>query len=147
MPSLNTTLLLVAFSTVFIGMSLLARTGKWKNWYWRSPRRVYPYLPLGLLFLLATFDDQLRAFFAPNEWLVTAIYALFMALVIWFAIAPPRVLKPNWVRIIEEHPPQVYQELARQAVQSEEWREHVRDEASLRLWVEQARSMTAKKKR
>lgn len=145
MPSLDTNLLMIAFASAFIIMSLLALIGKWKNWYWRSPRRVYPYLPLGFLFLLAIFDDQLREIFAGNEWIVTAIYAVFMAVVIWFAIAPPRAIKPKWVRIIEEHPPKVYEELARQALKDDGWREHVRDEKSLRLWVEQARKATKKK--
>ena len=146
MPSLDTNLLLMAFAAVFIAMSLLALIGKWKKWYWQSPGRVYPYLPLGILFLLVIFDDQLREIFSGNEWIVTAIYAVFMAMVIWFAIAPPRAIKPKWVRIIEENPSQVYQELARQAASGEEWREHVRDEQSLRKWVEQARRKAPKKK-
>ncbi len=146
MPSINTTFLLIAFAAVFIGISLTAMTGIYKKWYWKSPRRAYPYLPLGLLFLLAMFDDELKGFFPGNEWIVTAIYAVFMAVVIWFAVAPPRVLKPKWIRIIEEQPPNVYQELARQAEAGEAWMQHVRDEQSLRLWVEQARRKAPKKK-
>ena len=146
MPSFDTTLLLIAFAAVFIGISVLALVGIYKKWYWQSPRRAYPYLPLGLLFLLAMFDDQLQGIFSGNEWIVTAIYAIFMAVVIWFAVAPPNAIKPKWVRIIEEHPPYVYQELARQAASGEEWREHVRDEQSLRMWVDQARRKAPKKK-
>lgn len=146
MQPINTTLLLIAFAAVFIVISLLALIGKWKNWYWQSPRRVYPYLPLGFLFLLATFDDQLQELFSGSEWVVTAIYAIFMAVVIWFAIAPPKAIKPKWVRIIEEHPSNVYDELARQAKNDESWRKNVRDEQSLRLWIEQARKRPAKKK-
>jgi hypothetical protein len=146
MPSINTNLLLIAFAVVFIVISLLGFFGIWKNWYWQSPRRVYPYLPLGFLFLLATFDTQLRKYFSGNEWIVTVIYGAIMAVVIWFTVAPPKAIKPKWVRIIEEHPPQVYTELAHQAKHDQSWRNHVRDEQSLRLWIEQARKKPARKK-
>ena len=143
----NIQLLIFVFAAVFFGIGVLAVLGLWKNWYWRSPRRAYPYIPLGVLFLTAAFDDQLKAAFPGSEWIVTVIYVLIFAIVVWFAVAPPVWLKPRWIRQIEEQPKNVYAEMSRQAQANDDWRDKVDDPKKLDAWIQEARRKPQKGKK
>lgn len=140
-------LLIFLFAAVFFGIGLAGVLGFWKSWYWRSPRRVYPYIPLGVLFFAAAFDEQMKAALPGNEWIVTAVYVLIFAVVIWFVVATPRWLKPQWIRKIEDQPKNVYAEMARQAQANDDWREKVNDPQKLDAWIQEVRRKPPKGKK
>jgi hypothetical protein len=123
----------------FVLLGLGAMTGLYKRWYWESPRRALPYLPMGLMFLLSMVDDRLQAVVDP-DWVVTAIFAALLGMVFWFALYPPALIKPAWVRTIETYPAGVYLEMARQAKSGNGWRARVSDSKRLTEWAEEIRA-------
>ena len=96
----NTQLLLQAFGFIFIGLGVIVRLGTWKKWYWRSKTTIYSYIPIGLIFLLVSFQDQAKEQLGTNYWIYQAGYAIPVAVAIWWVARTPAFVKPDWVKWI-----------------------------------------------
>ena len=122
-----------ALGVGFILIGFSVRTGLWKNWYWRTRGGAYAYVPMGIIFLMYSFQDLLiQRFGLP---LVVAIFVVFIALVLWFSLRPPEFLKPIWVTWVEKNPKKVIRAMGQEVIDGEKWEPWVASEADVDAWA------------
>lgn len=131
----DTTLLLQAFGLVFLGLGVVIRTGTWKRWYWASKTSGYSYFPIGIVFLMYSFNDQVSARLGSLAWIYLACYAIPVGVGIWWTVHPPTFVKPKWARWVEAYPEKAYQAMKKDALADPRWERHVASENSLRDWA------------
>jgi hypothetical protein len=142
MPELNQVLLLQAIGGVFILLGLAARFGFYRKWYWASRGGAYAYIPMGLMFVLFTFNEQAEeAFSRPLYYAFLAVFGLLAILCVWWSQRPPAFIQPRWVRWIEKHPRRIIQAMKAEVEAGESWEELTRSEERIDEW---ARSLRGK---
>jgi hypothetical protein len=139
MNNISTEMVLQVLGVVFIGLGIAGLVGRWKNWYWRSPRSIYGYIPFGLMFILASMEKPIRAQLANATWILIGAYVVLFALGLWGFIRPPSFLQPQWLRPIEAQPRSVYLEMATQVKAGLDWRARVADPQALEKWIKEVR--------
>jgi hypothetical protein len=127
--------LLLAFGVIFTALGLAAHLGMWKKWYWRSRGAVYGYVPLGLMFLLYSFNEQLTTLFGPLKWIYWGMYGLLIGLGVWWSLRPPRFVKPAWVHWIEAYPQQVFGMMEKAAQDDPQWDSYMGSPESIEAWL------------
>lgn len=144
---LDARLLLQAFGFVFLGIGLAARFGLWRNWYWRSRGTVYGYVPLGLLFLVYSYEELARERLGTLYPVFQVAIGLLILLGVWWSLRPPAFVKPAWVRWVERYPRPVIQAMARAAEEDKDWEQHVSSPEALDDWVKSLQRGGGKPKR
>ena len=154
MFSVNQQLLIQALGACFVAVGLAARLGLWKNWYWHSRGLIYSYVPLGLVFILYSFNDLAAERLGSSyvyQWLsyyvllYQGLIVLLIIVGIWWSGRPPGFVKPTWVRWVEGYPKKVYKALARAVEEGEEdWESHVASQEALEAWVKALRGKKGK---
>ena len=136
------TLLLQAFGFIFLSLGVAARLGLWKKWYWRTKGAVYSYVPLGLLFLVYSFNELAKARLGQYFWMYQALFGVLIVLGIWLSFRPPKFVKPAWVRWVEAQPAQVVKDMEQDALDDPNWERHVTSPEAVDTW---AKSLKLKK--
>lgn len=131
----------------FALMGLGARVGAWKKWYWGSRGGAYAYLPLGLMFILYTYDDYFKENFRPYYFLYWAAIIVVAILILWLAARPPDFVKPRWVRWVEKHPKHVISAMAAEVEAGEAWEDNVKSEDAVDQWAKKLKGKPPKKKK
>lgn len=131
----------------FALMGLGARVGAWKKWYWGSRGGVYAYMPLGLMFVLYTYDDYFKESLGPNYFLYWAAIIAVAVLILWWAARTPAFVKPRWVRWVEKYPPHVIGAMADEVEVGKAWEENITSEAAVDQWAKRVKGKPPKKKK
>jgi len=134
------------FGLTFISLGLSARLGLWKKWYWRSRGTVYSYIPLGLLFLLYSFNALAKARLGSYYVLYQSLFVLLIACGVWWSVRPPAFVKPAWVRWVEVYPQNVYEAIRKAVEQGENWEPNVVSPDKLEAWVKTLRGKKGESK-
>jgi hypothetical protein len=137
-------LLILSFGLIFTSLGIAARFGLWKKWYWQSRGSAYGYIPIGCMFILYSYYEQLKVILGSNNWLFPVFFGLLMALGIWWSLRPPSFIKPSWIRWIEKHPVNLVEAMKRAANENGDWERHVTSEDAVDAW---ARTIKAPNKR
>jgi hypothetical protein len=145
MDNQTVTIVLQFFGVVFIVLGAAGLLGIWKNWYWRSQRTIYGYIPFGLMFLLSAFEPQVRQQLGSAVWVLFVLYTLLFALGMVGFFRPPRFVKPKWVQPIEAQPASVYQVMRKQVKEGANWRQRVSSPEELDAWIKEIRRQKPKK--
>ena len=96
---------------------------------------IYSYIPIGLIFLLVSFQDQAKEQLGTNYWIYQAGYAIPVAVAIWWVARTPAFVKPDWVKWIEASPPNIYQAMQADALADPEWERHVTSQKEVEAWA------------
>lgn len=124
--------------SIFIG--LLGLSGKWKRWYWRSQRNtVYGYPLLGLACILGSYEEEVRAFLSGKEWLIIVFYVILLGGSLVISYSPPRILKPHWVKRVEQEPHWVYEKMVKEVMSDKPWGQKAKNLDSLEQWIKEIR--------
>lgn len=133
-----------------VGFALMgfgARVGAWKKWYWGSRVGAYAYLPMGILFILFTYDDAFKRNLGPYYFLYwVAIIVIALLILLWMA-RPPGFIKPKWIRWIEKHPQGVIDAMAAEVEGGKAWEEKVVSEEAVDRWARKLKAKTRKKEK
>ena len=138
MSGLSLNLMLQLFGALFILMGLAGHLGIYKGWYWNSPNRIYGYVPIGLVFIISSFEAEIRAKLGQLGWLVVALYVVLFGLALWGFVKAPKFIKPGWVRLIEAAPKRVYAVMVQDVKSGINWRERVATPEALAQWIKDA---------
>ena len=144
MSGFSLPILLQLFGALFIVMGLAGHLGLYKAWYWNSPTRIYGYIPFGLIFIVSSFEAEIRTQLGQLGWLVIAIYVILFGLGIWGFVKPPLFLKPGWIRLIETQPKYVYDVMKQDVKSGINWRARVASPEALAEWIKVSRRRTVK---
>jgi hypothetical protein len=128
-------LLLQAFGLIFLALGMAARIGIWKKWYWRTKGSMYGYIPLGLLFLLYSFYEPMKARLGASFWMFQSLFGVLVLVGAWWSVRTPRFIKPAWVRWIEVYPRDVRQAMERAATDDPGWDQHVTNPEAIEAWA------------
>jgi len=124
--------------SIFIG--LLGLSGKWKRWYWRSQRNtVYGYPLLGLACILGSYEEEVHAFLSGEEWLIIVFYVILLGGSLVISYSPPRMLKPRWVKRVEQEPHWVYEKMVKEVMSDKPWGQKAKNLDSLEQWIKEIR--------
>ncbi len=144
MPDIDTSALLRILGLGFMLAWAAVRLGYWKGWYWRTRGGAYAYLPLGVLFILYTYQGQARELPGAGHTLYLALMVLLAGVCVWWSARPPAFVKPAWIRWIELHPAKVRQAMAQAVEAGEAWEPHVRSQADVDAWAKSLRGRASK---
>lgn len=128
-------LLMQGFGIFFLAVGLAARLSVWKGWFWRQQRMVYGYIPLGLLFIIFSFNDQAKAWLGSNYLLFQILAGLMLVVGAWWSARPPRFVKPPWVHWVEAHPKRVVEAMIQAVKDGEEWGRKVESQEAVEAWA------------
>ena len=131
----NTQYLLVAFGFIFFALGVLIRFGTWKKWYWRTKGSAYSYLPIGVIFLLYSYNDKAQAAMGVNFWIYYVFYAIPVIVGIWWVVRTPTFVKPVWVRWVEAYPKETYFAMEQAALDDTNWDRHITSKEDVEAWV------------
>jgi len=135
MFGINSQFLMWMFGAAFMAAGVAARLGLWKNWYWTTRGAVYGYVPLGLLFVVYSFDSSAKERLGSNFFLYQGAVALLVVLGVWWSLRPPGFVKPTWVHWLEEYPEAVRDAMAHAVKEREEWESHVTSRQAVDAWA------------
>lgn len=136
MFDIDTNVLLRIVGYGFMVAWVVVRAGLWKGWYWRSRGGVYAYLPLGLVFVLYSYRETIEVALGSNfTWFIVFMF-LLGALCIWLSLRPPSIVKPAWVRWIDEHPSRIRKAMAEVVEENDAWEEHVLSRQAVNRWAQ-----------
>lgn len=127
--------IMMAFGGIFFALGLLVRLGIWKNWFWKQQRMVYGYIPLGLLFIYFSFNEQAQERLGTNHIYFQGFAIILFLVGIWWSARPPSFVKPGWVRWIEAHPKRVVEAMQAAAGKNDEWKEKVKSKQAVDNWA------------
>ncbi len=134
-PEISEEILILVLGLGFSMLWVAARAGLWKRWYWRQRRSVYPYLPIGLLFLIYPYQEDLTNLLQVPMIFVRSLPWLLALIALWWIVLPPSFIKPRWVRWVERHPDKVYQAMAESVGRGEVWQEHILSQEAVDRWA------------
>ncbi|MCC7129494.1 MAG: hypothetical protein B6D39_07175 [Anaerolineae bacterium UTCFX2] len=132
-PNLAVSVLGVLF--VFVGVFI--RLGNMKPVYWKSPRTMVGYIPLGILFILASIYDFVSKQGVYIFYAYIALIVIVAGLTIYITSRPPNFLKPTWIRWIEKHPRPIQKAMAADVGVNDQWQQNVISEAAVDAWAKQ----------
>jgi hypothetical protein len=132
---IDESLLTRIIGAAFVLLWLAARLSLWKRWFWRSPRSVYPYLPIGLVFLVYPEYERAQAAGGTEATVYLAILIALGLIAIWWMIRPPAFVKPDWVRWIQKHPESTYTAMRDLVNEGAEWRDQITDQRAVDRWA------------
>lgn len=144
MFEVNQQFLMWMFGAAFIAAGVAGRLSLWKKWYWTTRGAVYGYIPLGLLFIVYSFNPQAEERLGAYFVLYQAAVVLLILLGVWWSLRPPAFVKPTWVHWIEQHPEAVLEAMADAVKGGEEWESHVTSPEAVDAW---AKTLRKKKRR
>ncbi|UCF62182.1 MAG: hypothetical protein JSV37_05675 [Anaerolineaceae bacterium] len=130
----------------FALMGLGARVGAWKKWYWGTRGGAYAYLPIGMMFILFTYNAYFQESLGPYYFLYWVAIILVALLILWWAARPPAFVKPRWVRWVEKYPPHVIKAMAAEVEEGEAWEENITSEDAVDQWAKRVKGKPPKKK-
>lgn len=81
--------IMLILAIVFIILGLAALLGRFDPGKERMRRLSYGYLPVGLLFLVAHFEEQILQFLGVGQWLIYVAYALLIVWTVFWFWRPP----------------------------------------------------------
>jgi hypothetical protein len=131
----------------FALMGLGARIGVWKKWYWGTRGGAYTYLPLGILFILYTYEADFKENLRPYYFLYWVAIVAVAIFILWWAARPPAFVKPKWVRWVEKYPNPVIQAMAAEVEAGKAWEENIKSEEAVDTWAKRLKAKPAKKKK
>lgn len=135
MSGINEDALTWTIGAALVLLWVAGRLGWWKRWYWRSRHAIYPYLPIGVLFLLYPSYSALRSAWSGSPLLLDAGLAVLGVIALWWIIRPPGLIKPAWIRWVEAQPEGAYEKMARAATGGESWGKHVKSKQAVSKWA------------
>lgn len=144
---MDVTVLMQFLGVTFIGLGLAARLNVWRAWYWQTRGTVYGYLPLGVLFLLFSFREQLEGTLGIATLHFNILAGLLVAVGIWWTVRPPSLLKPMWVRWIEKHPKRIQTAMREAVREGEEWKDKIGSEKAIKRWARRLKSRPQRSRR
>ncbi|MDX9864230.1 MAG: hypothetical protein RBT34_05425 [Anaerolineaceae bacterium] len=122
---------------VFIVTGVLLKIGAWKSWYPHSRGGVYGYVPMGLLFILYSFQAQAETWLGKQYFLYIAAFIALFLLAIYVSLRPPQWMKPEWVQWIEKHPARIRKAMKAEMGSNKQWQELVTSEKTVDAWARQ----------
>ncbi|HAF61349.1 MAG TPA: hypothetical protein DCK95_03370 [Anaerolineaceae bacterium] len=131
--------LVLRFLGVFsIIIGIVGMSGLWKRWYFRSQRNtVYGYPLLGVTCILGSFEKEVQAALGGREWLVVVIYAILLGGALLISYSPPQVLKPRFVKRIEQEPHWVYEKMVKEVMSDKPWGQNAKNRTALEKWIKE----------
>jgi hypothetical protein len=145
MYGISLTLILQLFGAFFIVMGVAGLLSFYKSWYWHSQQSVYGYIPFGLIFLVSSFEAQIRQQLGTYGWSVIVIYVILFAIGSWGFVRPPKFIKPGWIQLIETQPKNVYDTMVKEVKAGANWQKKVESPEALAEWIRTIRSRPSNK--
>jgi len=128
---------ILVMGAAFVLLGVFIRLGNLKQVYWKSPRSMTSYIPLGLVFIGANYLDDLALQPRPVYYAAIAVFAVLVGLTLWFSTKAPDFMKPAWIRWVEKHPERVRKAMAEEAEGNKEWQANVVSEEAVDAWARQ----------
>jgi hypothetical protein len=119
----------------FVLFGLTIRMGYWKKMYFASKGGIYGYIPMGLLFVLYSYYDEVIASHPEYKIHYYIGFGLLIAISLYFSIAKPKWMKPTWVKWVEKYPPKVINKMTEQVNKDAEWEKNTASEKSVDAWA------------
>ena len=133
--NLNPQLIILLIGLIFVALGIAALTGWWKKWYWRTRGGAYGYIPMGLLFVIYAYEAQVAQYIGAAG--VITAYVVLAVLVVYLSLRPPRWIKPNWIRWVEDLPAAMQKAMRAVAKEDDDWMTHMNTQEAVKKWAKQ----------
>ena len=119
----------------FALFGIAIRLGYFRKMYFSSKGGIYGYLPMGLLFVLYSYYEEISAGNSGNMTIYYAAFGLLIVCILYFSIRKPIWMKPTWVTWVEKYPQKVIIKMAEAIKDNPDWEKNTVDEASVDAWA------------
>jgi len=127
---------LLGVFSILIGIA--GMSGLWKRWYFRSQRNtVYGYPLLGVTCILGSLEKEVQNALGGREWLVIMVYAILLGGALLISYSPPKILKPRFVKRIEQEPHWVYEKMVKEVMSDKPWGQNAKNKQALEKWIKE----------
>jgi len=119
----------------FVMLGVTIRMGYLKKLYFASRGGIYGYIPMGLLFALYTYYEEVTA---KNPGYINYYYAAFgvlLAFTLYLSIAKPRFIKPTWTLWVEKFPAKVIKAMTEDVKNNPDWEKNTLSEETVNKWA------------
>ena len=132
----NPNLITGVLGLVFIAIGLMIKLGLWKKYFWRTRGGMYGYMPLGMLFILYSYQEEAQLL-GSRYWMYLAAFGILIAIAVWWSVRPPAFLKPEWVLWVEAHPRHVIDRMRKDAENDPDWVRHTTSQETIDQWAKE----------
>ncbi len=144
--NLDVNFALPVMGAAFVLIGIYFRLGNLKKVYWKSPRSVVGYIPLGLVFMAAGFTNWASQQPKGIYYAYLAVFAALVGFTLYLAARPPDFIKPDWINWVEKHPKAIQKAMAADVENDENWKRKVSSQASVDAWAKELGRRLPKKK-
>jgi hypothetical protein len=111
------------------------RFGYFKKMYFASKGGIYGYLPMGLLFVLYSYYEEISGSRPESLTIYYVLFGLLIVSILFFSLRKPKWMKPKWVLWVEKYPAKVINKMAEEVKDDPEWEQNAVDEKSIDAWA------------
>lgn len=119
----------------FVMLGVTIRLGYLKKLYFASRGGIYGYIPMGLLFILYTFYEEVSMNNPDYMIYYYVAFGLLLAFTLYLSVAKPRFIKPNWTLWLEKFPATVIKAMTEEVKTNPEWEKNTVDEEAVNKWA------------
>lgn len=120
------------FFTLF---GIAIRLGYFKKTYFGSRGGIYGYIPMGLLFLLYSYYENIASAHISYLNYYYVVFGFLIICILYLSIRKPRWIKPEWILWVEKYPKKVIQAMAEDVKNNPDWEMNTVDEKALNKWA------------
>lgn len=132
---MNEFLILRLMGVLFVLFGIMIRLGYWRRMYFASRGGIYAYAPMGLLFILYTYYEEVTASHGDYLPIYYVVFGILILLILYISLVKPRLVKPKWVLWVEKYPEKIRQAMAEELKTNREWQKNTLDEAAVDEWA------------
>lgn len=137
---------LPVMGAIFVIVGVYFRLGNLKKVYWKSPRSVVGYIPLGLVFIAGGFTNWASQQSKPVYYAYLAVFIALAGITLYLTARPPEFIKPEWTRWVEKHPKSIQKAMAASVDDDDSWKSRVTSQAAVDAWARELARKLPKKK-
>ncbi len=132
---MNQLMLIQVLGIFFVLFGITIRLGYWKKMYFSSRGGIYGYVPMGLLFILYTYYEEVSA--KSGNYLIYyyVVFGLLIVGILLLSLRKPRWMKPAWVIWVEKYPEKVIKAMADDVKNNPEWEKNTVSEEAVDYWA------------
>ena len=119
----------------FVMLGVVIRMGYLRKLYFASRGGIYGYIPMGLVFILYTFYEPVKATRPELIYYYYAAFGILIAVAVYLSVAKPRFIKPAWTIWLNKYPEKVIKAMTDDIKNNPDWEKNTIDEEAVERWA------------
>ncbi|NPV39791.1 MAG: hypothetical protein HPY72_00400 [Anaerolineae bacterium] len=119
----------------FVMLGIVIRMGYLRKLYFASRGGIYGYIPMGLVFILYTFYEEVKTTRPELIYYYYAAFGILIAAAVYLSVAKPRFIKPAWTIWLDKYPEKVIKSMTEDIKNNPDWEKNTVNEEAVERWA------------